>query len=236
MPTVPAFVAQRMEHWMGIATTVTAIEPLTPHFRLVRFGGEGLRGRAWTPGQVVEIRVSERDFRHYTPISYHRKEGELEILFHLNKKGPGSAWVERLTHGQTVFLLGPGESFSFHPNAAWSLFLGDETALGLLLALQHNYSGRTPLQGIIAVDAAEQEEITTLFPRITILGRTDTSSEKALAFWLNHHPLSQGSGIVYLVGHAQSIQQLRFLLQTSFHLEKKQIKTKPYWADGKCGL
>lgn len=90
MPGVPTFLAQRIERWMGALATVSSIETLTPHLRLVRFEGEALQKRSCIPGQEVEIRVGERDFRHYTPVTYRQEQGEMEILFYLNKKGQGA--------------------------------------------------------------------------------------------------------------------------------------------------
>jgi NADPH-dependent ferric siderophore reductase len=235
MPELPVFLAQRMEQWMGVLSTVSSIETMTPRFRLVRFEGQALCQRSWVAGQEVEIRVGEREFRHYTPVSYHQERGVMEILFYLHGKGPGSTWVQTLTCGQKVFVLGPANGAPFIPlPQRTSLLVGDESVLGTVLALRH--AQPELFEAVIEVEASDHADLSTLFPALTLLPRADGVAGTSLDLWFQEHDPSQNYERVYLLGHAQSIQRLRTLLFKRYHWERRRLKTKPYWADGKHGL
>jgi NADPH-dependent ferric siderophore reductase len=135
MPELHPFLAQRAERWFGLASTVTAIEALSPTIRQVRFSGSSLQDRPWLPSHEVEFRVDDRALRHYTPARYDTASGVLDVLFYLHGRGPGSLWAAELQIGQTVLVMGPGNGGMSLQSADWHLFLGDESTLGVLHAM-----------------------------------------------------------------------------------------------------
>lgn len=160
----------------------------------------------------------------------------MEIIFYLNQRGPGSRWVEQLRVGQPVPLAGPANGAPFIPLRLPALFLGDETALGLGLALQASQPQAGAFQSVIEVSSSEHSDIMTLFPQLTIIPRLEGQPGSAHIRWLEQAPIALDQRTCYLVGHAQSIQAIRQVLMQRYHLERQGIKTKPYWADGKRGL
>lgn len=235
MPELPAFLAKRAERWFGLASTVTAAEQLAPLLRRVRFAGDALRARPWVPGHEIEFRVGEGHLRHYTPAAYDTNAGELEVLFHLHGNGPGSRWAAQLAPGQAAWVLGPGGNFTLSAQSAWHLFLGDASALGALHALTTALPIEATVLGAVELAPGNETAARAWVPRLAVLSQQPTHGA-ALDSWLAECTLPAGEGTVYLIGHTQSIQRQRHQLLAHHGLKKSQIKTKPYWADGKRGL
>lgn len=236
MPKVSPLIANPMERFFGTAVTITHSEKVSPSLRLVRFTSENFQKHPWESGQEIEFRINEKEFRHYTLMKFVAEEKLAEVLFYLNGKGPGSAWADELEVGRSLLLLGPGYKTSLPPEQDWYLLLGDETCIGAFAALRHALPASARVLGALIAEAENQDYVTALLPDLVPIASTDTSARERLAQWVGDLKLPQGSGAVHLAGNAQSIQQLRSLLTQQHLLSKKQIKTKPYWADGKQGL
>lgn len=232
MPTVPKFLADFIEPRFSQTVEVSEVTLLAPRFLRVCFRADCLKQQNFTPGQVVEFRVSDTAFRHYTPSRWCRDHGLLEVLFFLHGQGPGSAWASSLSPGQTVQLMGPGGRF-FLRDAKTHVFLGDETTIGLFSCLARD-ADETVLGAI------ETEAGATNWP---LLGRLELSGierlEKrgaSLLKWLQQNqPPAHESTHFYLAGHAATIALLRRWIRAQ-RWSRKQIHTYPYWADGKRGL
>lgn len=234
MPELPTFLASRAERWFGLPSTVATVESLSDCFRRVRFAGEALKGRRWEPGHEVEFRVDERALRHYTPACYDSAAGVIEVIFYLHGKGPGSAWASGLRVGQSALVMGPGNGGMSLLSGDWHLFLGDETTVGALHAMTTALAATVPVLGAVEVTGGEEHTVTPLVPRLRVLTRRP-SNGAALDAWLAAAKLPPGRGAVYLLGHGQSIQRQRDALLAR-GLERKQIRCRAYWADGKRGL
>ncbi|MEL7162659.1 MAG: oxidoreductase, partial [Bacteroidota bacterium] len=92
MPRLPKWLANSVETILPgqfHPVVATEVEYLTDKLKRVRFEGD-LTGTSFVPGQVIEFRVTDNDFRHYTPTYYDRGAGVCEVLFYLHGKGPGS--------------------------------------------------------------------------------------------------------------------------------------------------
>jgi NADPH-dependent ferric siderophore reductase len=233
MPELPIFLANTMEPWFARPARVRQIEEIAQRLRRVTFKGEALKGVSFQAGQEIEFRVSERAFRHYTPSRFDAKTGELEVIFYLHGKGPGSIWAENVSVHQSVGVLGPGGGFRVDPSAKKHLFLGDETCLGLFTAMTQALPAGSLCVGAVEVEPGAEKWPAAIglpldpAPRRLLHGN-------ALHDWLA--VLKMKPDAVYLAGHAQSIARLRLLLTDTFNIPKRIIHTKPYWADGKKGL
>jgi NADPH-dependent ferric siderophore reductase len=184
---------------------------------------------------VIEFRVDERAFRHYTPARYDTAIGELDVIFYLHGRGLGSAWAAELATGQEALVMGPGDVGIASPTRCdWHCFLGDETAVGALHALTTALPAGATVVGAVEIEAGEEAPARELLPQLAVLTRAPGNGD-ALAAWLTGATLPSGRGAAYLIGHARSIQRLRDQLLAR-GLERRQIKSKPYWADGKRGL
>jgi len=234
MPELPTFLAGRVERWFGLQSSVAAIEPLSAKFCRVCFAGDALKGRRWEPGHEIEFRVDERALRHYTPASYDPAAGRIEVIFFLHGQGPGSAWAAGLRVGQSALVMGPGNGGISLLHGDWHLFLGDETTVGGLHAMTTALAVSVPVLGAVEVLGSEEHTVTPLVLRLSVLTRRP-SNGAALDAWLAEATLPPGRGAAYLLGHGQSIQRQRDVLLAR-GLERKQIRCRAYWADGKRGL
>lgn len=232
MPELPVFLANALEPRFARPAVVTDIHVLAPRLRRVRFEGPALQGVSFRPGQEIEFRVSDRAFRHYTPASFDRDAGHLEVVFFTHGHGPGSTWSRALERGHHVNVLGPGGRFGLR-DARAHVLLGDETTLGLFACLAR--AARGDLLGAVEVDPDGRD-----FPQLTDLPllpvvRTAARGD-ALARWLESADLpDRSTTCIYLAGHTGSIVKLRADLRRR-GWPRASIRTKPYWADGKRGL
>ena len=86
MPKLPKWVANGVEkvfsHLMH-PVAVTHTQYLDDQLKLVRFEGD-LSKTKFTPGNVIEFRVNDTDFRHYTPSLFNKSAGVCEVIFYLH--------------------------------------------------------------------------------------------------------------------------------------------------------
>lgn len=234
MPTMPALLADPMTRWMGRPATVTEAVRLSPGLARVRFSGQALRDRAWRPGCEIEFRVTERDFRHYTPSAFDAEEGWVEVLFQLHDLGPGGLWADRLAVGDEVLVLGPAARTWLRPGTS-HLFAGDATTLGLFEALDTALGQDAEVTGAVEVPEPDVAAARELLPRLDVL-QAEERPGRALARWLGERVTTR-PGTACLAGHAQTIQELRALLcAPEVGMRRRDVVTKPYWATGKRGL
>jgi len=220
--------------------TVTHIEYFTPLLKLVRFEGEISRTN-FIAANVVEFRVSETDYRHYTPSLYDAEKQVCEVIFYLHDQGPGSKWAEALRIGDSMKLIGPGGKMSYLPEYKRHVVFGDETALGLMICMEQAVvkNGQTFL-GIAELESGHLDWIKYLNSEATkaVESSFENPAQPAVDLMSSQEQLylkDLHSTCFYLTGRAKSIQQIKKFL-TSKGVSSKQIKTYPYWAEGKKGL
>lgn len=232
MPELPTFLADVFTPAFARRAVVAAIDDLSSSFLVARFAGEDLVGARYVAGQEVELRVSERSFRHYTPVAFDTKCGTMDIAFFLHGDGPGCRWARGLEPGAAVRVFGPGGSFGLQ-RAARHVFLGDETALGLFSAL----AAEVPDAWVAAIEGSNEAHGWPAAFRLpgSFVPRAAERGDALLA-WLENAALRPDERTCfYLAGHAASIVRLRTQLrQLGWH--RSRIRTKAYWADGKRGL
>lgn len=232
MPEMPAFLANVLEPRFARPARVMEIVDLAPMLRRVRLEGSALQGVAFLPGHEIEVRVSERAFRHYTPSSFDTARGALEIVFYLHGQGPGSSWASALSLGQQVNVLGPGGSLRLQ-EARRHVFLGDETALGAFVCMAR--SARGEIVGAIEVDRGNEGWPNAAGLALPAVARVGLRGDALLEWLRAHMPSVESDVCFYLVGHAASIVRLRAALLDG-GWSRRSVRTKPYWADGKRGL
>ncbi|MFC0186364.1 NADPH-dependent ferric siderophore reductase, contains FAD-binding and SIP domains [Pseudarcicella hirudinis] len=214
---------------------VSAVEYLSDKLKKVVFKGN-LGENPFTPGQVVKFRISDTEYRHYTPVKYDINQGICEVLFYLHGKGIGSIWAENLKIGDFSKILGPGGFLKYKEESKYHFLWGDETSLGLfkclkesilqnqqeylcLLELEKEHHNWVSLSGLTAdvIDKSEEDLQTYL----------NDFNEKCWKNWQN--------ATFYLSGRAGSIQSFRKMLRKK-GVKSQNIQTEPYWANGKHGL
>ena len=247
MPTVPKWLGNVMENvFSGSFTdvTVTATEYLTDTLKLVSFSSPDIITNTkmiFTPGQKIEFRVSDTDYRHYTPATFNKTKGSLDVLFYLHDKGPGSQWASQLTIGMQLKMIGPGGKMQYRPSADIHIVFGDETSLGIFKSIRDH-----------AVAAQQQCYcFAELLPAHThwpdLIQLSDLSASTLEPASRAQHAIQQFTALAsglpyrpdqyafYLTGNARSIQSFRNgLLPMGF--KRSQVQTDPYWTEGKRGL
>lgn len=243
MPRYPAFLARRFEG-RGIECAVTRIDDLSPRFRRVHLAGAGLRGHEWEPCQVTSFRVSDTEFRHYTPDGFDSTAGTMSVLFHRHgqhtdgSSAPGESWLDGLTEGDPVVPIRPACARAFQPvrEASAYLFCGDATTVGLWWSLLRWLPADARVGGVVEVPAEDVGLVGELLPDLDVLA---CESEPGIAVrrWLAARTAAGSAppDHAYLSGHAQTLQWVREVLRDQ-GMDRRAIRTQPYWATGKTGL
>lgn len=224
--------------WLRQAV-VSDINMLSGELKLITFKGD-FDHENFLPGKIVQFRVDDTNFRHYTLSSFNKQQRCCTVLFYLHGKGPGSQWAAGLQVGQEVkFRAGQGK-LKYNEQARHHFFFGDETAIGLFnwykttaLACSHEYFGVLELQPQHAI------ALNTLKIMIDhVPASPEAPAVNAIDWMEDMHPdcwANWKGATFYLAGRTLSISQFRkYLLQKG--VEARQIRTDAYWADGKRGL
>ncbi len=245
MPSLPKWLGDSVETIFSGSIhplTVTQASNLDTCLKKVRLEGD-LSATKFTAGNVVEFRINDTDYRHYTPSFYDAENGVCEILFYLHDKGPGSRWAHTLKAGDHCKLIGPGGKIRYRPDFQYHFLFGDETSLSLFHAMKkdtmergHEYfclyeSDRehkhwAELAGISAEWAAASPDA----PAKNAVGLLEEIIKEEKSCWNTWH-----QAFFYLTGRAKSIQTFRKMLNQA-GISNATIQTEPYWADGKTGL
>jgi NADPH-dependent ferric siderophore reductase len=209
---------------------------LGDRFFSLRLEGAALRGVTWTPGEKIQISLgSTFATRTYTPTEWDAANGSTRILAYAHGDGPGSDWVRSGKVGDRCHLFGPRSSLDVEKMPAGALLFGDETSIGLAIALTAHHRENPP-RCIFEVNAAE-ETLPMLsacgLPGATVIERdTDGTHLQDIIRAIDTAPPHK---VAILTGKASSIQRMhRHLKQNGG--SARSVVTKAYWAPGKQGL
>ncbi|MGJ9411489.1 SIP domain-containing protein [Aeromicrobium sp. CF4.19] len=201
------------------------------------------------PCDVTAFRVSRVDYRHYTPAGLEPVDGGADLTIIVQRHGehvadeptPGHDLIEGWTAGDDVRVCqwSSTRAFRWHEDDSPVLLLGDATVISLATAMQRRATreGRD-LLSVLEVPVEDVDAALSLVPDAVVVpaGRepgiaTDAwLAENVEALRLLHAPKA------YLAGHGQSIQRQRSVLCDVVGLDRRSIRTQPYWATGKAGL
>ena len=244
MPKIPKWMANAMESifsGMYHPVQVTAIEDVATGLRKIRFEGDFSKSKKeFIAGNVIEFRISDTEFRHYTPSYFDQKNGICEVLFYLHDKGPGSRWVSKLQLHDKLNLLGPGGITKYNTSFQSHVVFGDETSLGLLLCIHQEVENRQhSFLGIAELDLAHQSWPSNWNAPISPVMKDGTSKGadaiRKLGELFDQDIIRKKQTAFYLTGNAKSILAVKKFLQAQ-GVSSKQIQTEPYWVEGKRGL
>lgn len=242
MPQLPKWLADTMitvaNPWLRQAV-VSDMVMLSDEVKLITFKGD-FDHENFLPGKIVQFRVDDTNFRHYTLSSFNRQQGLCSVVFYLHGQGPGSQWAANLQVGQEVrFRAGQGK-LRYNDQATHHFFFGDETSIGLFhwykltaLACSHEYFG------VLELQPPHEQALHNLGIMVDTVASSITAPAANAIDWMEDmHPdcwANWKHATFYLAGRALSISRFRkYLLQKG--VEPRQIRTDAYWADGKKGL
>ena len=207
---------------------VSEIQDLSPRLRRVRFTGEELLGLAWTAGQKVKIKGPDF-FRSYTPSAFDAQEGWMDVIIFLHGSGPASQWAAQAKAGDLVEFTGPSKSMDGPEGIPdWALFLGDESTIGLAVALIRALPDGVNVLGAIQLDAVDAGAVLASGLSLVEVTRSGEHGD-ALIGWLQQTVLPDGHGMIWVSGEAISARALKQALMERAP-EKVQFKMKAYWS------
>jgi NADPH-dependent ferric siderophore reductase len=225
-----------------VTATVQDLSVLGDGVRAVALGGPNIGGLTVTPGQQVRVQVGTKNplidkvmgaLRTYSIWDYNDELLHLRVFDHGD--GPGARWSRTLNNGDTVHLLKPQGDFVCRPSA-YHLFVGDETASVAFGAMIRGLNNAAPAYTVIEVDSEHEQlpidaDVNWLYRR----GRTAVNSTQ-LVEAVARLDLPPTPGTAYLAGEASTIQLTRNHLVRQRGWNRRDILTKPFWAQGKTGL
>lgn len=244
MPKVPKWMANAMERLFSGSyhpVVVTEIKDINSKLRQIRFEGDFTNIKTkFTPGNVIEFRINDTEFRHYTPRRFEHGTGICDVLFYLHDKGPGSKWITNLKVGDNQKLMGPGGKMSFNHDAKHHIFFGDETSLGFLQCMidEAKKNNRT-FHAIAELNSMHLSWTETLDKNIHGLKTDIENHGQPTCLYLkqiiesNDYDLANTT--FYLTGNALSIKNILSMLK-QLGISRKQIQSEPYWVEHKSGL
>jgi NADPH-dependent ferric siderophore reductase len=180
------------------------------------------------PGQKVKLQINGV-MRSYTPATVDPEQGCMEVIIFLHGQGPAARWAAGLKGGEETVVMGPKPSMKGAPaKVDWVIFLGDESALGLGLAMLSTLPANTRVSGAVELALDDAPAIAGLGLSLDAAVRTQQHGE-ALLDWLRSADLPAGQGAVWVSGEAGSVMALRDALLDR-GLQREQILIKPYWS------
>jgi NADPH-dependent ferric siderophore reductase len=241
MPSVPKWVANAMENVFSNQVRkviVTEIKYLSPYILKLTFSGD-LINTTFKAGQAIAIRVSDTDFRNYTPSCWDSENGAFQVIFHLHGNGPGSRYISRLKLGDTVTIVLPRGFDLYKKEHKYHFFFGDETTIGLFESLRLIIDNNN--QEYIGILELNHDTLACNIQTNFGLELVPSSVEKAQNAISCLEKLPEQvwklwkEGAFYLMGNGRSIQRFRNALKEK-GVNIRNIKTQPYWVEGKSGL
>ncbi|WP_207420194.1 siderophore-interacting protein [Desertivirga brevis] len=240
MPTLPKWLGDVVEtafsskiHYVRVAD----VEYLHPKLKQVTFTGD-FSSINFQVGYALAFRVTEREFRNYTPSFFDRRTGVCRVLFHLHGKGPGSNFAAELKIGDEVRLIEPRGKTFYQAEKSHHFFFGDETSLSIYRSLASVIDGNNQTyDGII-----ELSDLDTI-PRqlglnVKTVEKGTTPGQRTLELFNTlelENRIGWNEAVYYLTGNAKAIQLIvKELKQRG--IKPRQIITQAFWATGKVGL
>ncbi|WP_412466697.1 hypothetical protein [Pedobacter sp. KLB.chiD] len=241
MPKLPSWLANTMEKVISnkiYQVEVADTKMLNSNLKRVTFRGNFFEAQ-FIPGTEVLLRVNANEYRHYTLSGFDQMEGTCEIIFFLNKQGPGNSLAANIQKGDTLKLILDRARIKYKEGASQHFFFGDETSLGLYESLGKKVvDDEVEYFGILELQEENFCSVKQLNLLIDVVPSDIHAPAKNAINWMeNMHPLCWEmwqNATFYLTGRAKSIQQFKNYLKQR-GVSFRQIVTMPYWELGKVG-
>ena len=238
----PGLLGQAVLKVLAHETRVDAAHVLSPHFRLVSLRSDALRRVAHTPGDKVQVRVGGMAFRTFTPFRMGEGDDSLELLGYAHGNAPAAGWLRSVAPGDRCHVLGPRRSMDLAAIDRSTVFVGDETSLGLAIALCGTPLGGLDTHFIFEVgDAVEVRSVLEAVGRGMLQHawlaerRADGAHLVEVETALARYAAADSYRQYVLSGQSLTIQRLQRSLRAA-GAKPSQMLVKAYWAPGKTAL
>jgi NADPH-dependent ferric siderophore reductase len=240
MPKIPKWIGDTMEavfNGMVHPVVVSSVDYIGEQLKKVVFEGD-FRKIKFAAGNVVEFRINDNEFRHYTLSGFDADAGTCEVLFYLHDRGKGSLWARCLGPGDRIKMIGPGGRIRYKSAEQHFLF-GDEASVGAFQCLGAliRQNGQKSLS-ILELDRQHQDWVhLTGMPAVAVSKSYEDPGGSAIARLEEVFDSGQWEKdvVCYLTGRAKSVKAMRrFLLSKG--VGSRNIQVEPYWAEGRTAL
>jgi len=237
MPKISKWINSAIEgllHSKFRKVTAGSITAVAPKLRKITFTGD-FSGLKCPVGYAIAIKVSENEFRNYTPFNF--TENGFEIYFYLHDKGPGSKFIKRVFSGQQLKILIPRGKEMYRNDSQQHFYIGDETSIGFCQSLKT----QAKLKGEICEGIIEIEDLAianTLDLNAYWIDKTSPEKinliERRLINYLKNMDKNQVISF-YLTGNSKTLLAARKFLKL-VGIPSKNIISQVYWIPGRFGL
>ncbi len=221
---------------------VVATRQLTPRMRRISLAGDDLDGFIALPGQDIVLRLVDDQGgavrRRYTLRDVRPAERRCDVDIVLHGHGPGARWGATVAPGDQVEAFGPRGKV-VPSEAAWQLFVGDESALPAIAELVgHVPAGVRGVALLEVADAAEEQPFEMAAGSgfdVHWLHRADAApgGTALLEAALAAVRVPDRDRHVYLFAESRVVRRLRDLLYER-GLRAAEVSAKGYWNLGRA--
>jgi len=241
MPKLPSWLANTMEKVISnkiYQVEVVEIKMLSSNLKAVKFKGDFFDAK-FIPGNEVLFRVNANEYRHYTLSGFDKENQTCEVIFYLNKLGPGHSLAVNIQKGDHLRLIVDNAKVKYNEEANQHFFFGDETSLGLYESLGKKVIDEdVEYFGILELQEENLYSVNELKLLIdTVPADVNAPGKNAINWMENMHPICWEmwqNATFYLTGRAKSVHAFKKYLKQR-GVSFKQIITLPYWEIGKIG-
>ncbi|MDR7128164.1 NADPH-dependent ferric siderophore reductase [Algoriphagus sp. 4150] len=233
--SIPKWVGNLFEDTLRPNVKIIASSYLSPQMKLIRFQGD-ISNMSFRIGYANVIRVSETEFRNYTVAYYDSKNGVLDIIFHIHRKGVGSLYIDSLDVNDELYISPPRGKKLFSPDIKQQVFFGDETSIGLACSAlptlkrnKHQYRFLFELE-----DENRNVPLLLGLENVTVFSKKDTFRNDKWVSDLSIFKTGDWKDASFvLTGNVKSVQTFRKVLKDK---TTGKIRAQGYWLEGKKGL
>ncbi|WP_157255505.1 hypothetical protein [Pedobacter sp. Leaf216] len=241
MPKIPSWLANTMEKVISnkiYQVEVVGINMLNSNLKCVTFKGDFFDAN-FMPGNEVLFRVNANEYRHYTLSGFDEANETCEVIFYLNKQGPGHSLAVNIKKGDQLKLIADGAKVKYDEEANQHFFFGDETSLGLYESFGKKVMHEdVEYFGVLELMEENLSAVNQLKLLIdTVPADVNSPAKNAINWMDNMHPICWEmwrNATFYLTGRAKSVQAFKKYLKQK-GVSFRQIITAPYWEMGKIG-
>ncbi|WDF53737.1 SIP domain-containing protein [Mucilaginibacter sp. KACC 22063] len=184
----------------------------------------------WNEVNYMKCKVDNFTYRDYTPAGWDAETQTCTLFIDTAHKGPGSIWAQNLKQGDQISYIGIASTKQTPVNTSAVICLGDESALGHMLALQQLTQPVTRLTGAITMESETNRNLFSEYFKspITTVSKSDKFGHHSLTEWLLQQSYDLENTIFYLAGNNTMVMQMRKLLRNQGY-GNNQIKAQGFW-------
>lgn len=215
----------------GFHVSVADVQQPAPGFVLVTLVGEGLGDSKWHAGDRVSLRTPEDELRNYTPFDWDNAAGSARLLGVGLASGPGTHFLNSLTVGNQVQVIGPKKSINLDLELA-PIIVGDETVLGLCAAWNNEHP---TMKATVVLEAANSDACRAASQAIDVTPHSVVGDRDALITAVIELARANPTMPLILSGRTQTIAAVRRALKSA-NLQARPTTVRAYWDENRAGL